>query len=56
MGDSIMHYAAYNSLKKLLEYLLSKGCDPNACNNVTMNIKREGSLRKMWPYQRYASG
>ena len=47
MGDSILHYAAYNSLKTLMEYLLDKGCDPNACNNVIISIIREEFLRKM---------
>lgn len=56
MGDTIMHYAAYNSLKKLLEYLLDKGCDPNCCNNVIICLFREDFLQSMWPYPKSVNG
>jgi ankyrin repeat protein len=38
MGDTILHYAAYHSLKKLIEYLLEKGADPYYLNNVVFMI------------------
>jgi len=34
LGDTILHYAAYNSMKTLMEYLLSNQADPYCLNHV----------------------
>lgn len=41
MGDTLMHYAAYKSLKKLLQYLLNHAADPYLLNNVALSPGRE---------------
>jgi ankyrin repeat protein len=40
MGDTLLHYAAYKSLRKLAEYLVEHDADPYLANNVPLSLTK----------------